>query len=218
MNQIVPPSFLFDYQCRIPRIDGLPGSKKWTSLPDTAVVFVPSQLNGVSPAFELRAGWNPGGLALSVTVREKRMPALGRADQLKTSDYVSIMMDTRHTANVHRATGYCTAINALPVDEKNSGRPTLLPTEIAQQRDLKRSLKPENCRIAASVKSQGYQLSVWLPADELPGFEQIAEIGRIGLYVVVHDTELGVLPLNVGDDFPTGFDPSMWLPFELSAD
>ena len=126
------------------------------------------------------------------------------------------MIDTRHTANVHRATGYCTSLIAMPADNTRKGKPVIIAREIAQQRELRKQLDPAKCAIASMVKADGYHLAVWLPASELPGFNEIAEIGRIGFYIIVHDTELGELPLNVGDDFPITFDPATWLQFDLS--
>jgi hypothetical protein len=49
------------------------------------------------------------------------------------------------------------------------------------------------------------------------GFDEAPSIGRIGFYCVVHDTELGEIPLSIADDFPIAFDPSTWLQLELKA-
>ena len=62
----------------------------------------------------------------------------------------------------------------------------------------------------------GYQLELWIPTTQMPGFDQIEEIGHLGFYVVVEDTELGQLPLSVGDDFPVAHDPSTWLQLNLA--
>ncbi|MCA9034965.1 MAG: hypothetical protein KDA91_07545 [Planctomycetaceae bacterium] len=222
MPPIVPHSFLFEFLPAIPRIDTLVKKNGVVELPESSSVFVPSQLNSnqeAGPApFQLRMAWNPDGLAVNVFVSGKKLAVEGRSADLKNSDYVSICIDTRHTADVHRATGYCTALAVVPVDSKSQGQPRIIRLEIAQQRDSRHQLNPENCRAETVVTTDGYQLRVWLPSTELPGFNEVAEIGRIGFYLVVHDSELGELPLSVGDDFPVSFDPSTWMPVTLVAE
>ncbi len=215
MNQIVPPSFLFEYLPGIQRQDDLPGKGKLRHLPESATVFVPAQLNRQPHGFDLRLAWNPSGLAITVIVKGKQMPVAGSKSQIKTSDYVSVMLDTRHTANVHRATGYCTALLALPVDQSAGGKASIVYREIAQQRDVRHQLNPRQCDITVDLQSDGYLMTIWLPQAELPGFAETPEIGRIGFYLIVHDSELGELPLSIADDFPTSFDPSTWILFEL---
>ena len=217
MNQIVPPSFLFDYLPGMCRLDDFPGKGKLRHLPESATVFVPARLNQQPHSFDLRLAWNPSGIAITVIVKGRDMPVAGNKSPIKVSDYVSVMLDTRHTANVHRATGYCTALTALPVDQSNGGKPTILYREIAQQREVRHQLNPKQCGITVDVQSDGYLMTVWLPQNQLPGFAESPEIGRVGFYLVVHDSEFGELPLSIADDFPASFDPSTWIPFELKT-
>lgn len=214
---IVPPSFLFQYQLTVPRVDGLPKKKgKALQLPDAARVFVPSALNAGTAGLELKLGWNPDGLAIEIVVRGKKEEPAGRRHDLKNSDVVYIFIDTRHTANVHRATEFCTALQILPSDEVNDDAPTVQFVEIAQQRGTRR--QPDAKRVMLNVQNQqdGYQLDVWIPTAQMPGFDQIEEIGHLGFYIVVEDTELGQLPLSIGDDFPVTHDPSTWLQLNLA--
>lgn len=214
---IVPPSFLFQYQLPVPRVDGLPEKKgKSLQLPDAAKVFVPSSLNEATTGLEMKLGWNPDGLAIEIAVRGKKAEPAGRRHDLKNSDVVYIFIDTRHTANVHRATEFCTALLILPSDEAADDEPTVQFVEIAQQRGTRR--EPEAKRVMVNVQNQrdGYQLQLWIPTAQMPGFDQIEEIGHLGFYVVVEDTELGQLPLSIGDDFPVAHDPSTWLQLNLA--
>ena len=214
---IVPPSFLFQYQLTVPRVDGLPKKKgKALQLPAAARVFVPSALNAGTAGLELKLGWNPDGLAIEIVVRGKKEEPAGRRHDLKNSDVVYIFIDTRHTANVHRATEFCTALQILPSDEVSDDAPTVQFVEIAQQRGTRR--QPDAKRVMLNVLNQrdGYQLDVWIPTAQMPGFDQIEEIGHLGFYIVVEDTELGQLPLSIGDDFPVTHDPSTWLQLNLA--
>ena len=214
---IVPPSFLFQYQLSVPRVDGLPKKKgKSLQLPDTARVFVPSSLNEGTAGLELKLGWNPDGLAIEIAVRGKKEETAGRRHDLKNSDVVYVFLDTRHTANVHRATEFCTALLILPSDEAADDKPTVQFVEIAQQRGTRR--EPDAKRVMVNIQNQsdGYLLNLWIPAAQMPGFDQIEEIGHLGFYIVVEDTELGQLPLSIGDDFPVAHDPSTWLQLNLA--
>ena len=214
---IVPPSFLFQYQLSVPRVDGLPKKKgKSLQLPDTARVFVPSSLNEGTAGLELKLGWNPDGLAIEIAVRGKKEETAGRRHDLKNSDVVYVFLDTRHTANVHSATEFCTALLILPSDEAADDKPTVQFVEIAQQRGTRR--EPDAKRVMVNIQNQsdGYLLNLWIPAAQMPGFDQIEEIGHLGFYIVVEDTELGQLPLSIGDDFPVAHDPSTWLQLNLA--
>lgn len=217
MNQVVPPSLLFQFQPAIPQLETIPRKRgALLQLPAAAEVFVPSSLNRTHPGFSLRVAWNKSGLGIEITVGGKKMPVAGRRDGLEQSDSVQLMIDTRHTANVHRATTYCTALTVLPVDEKNGRKPTLMARDIAQQREQRASRGTDSAELQCELTKDGYRLEVWLPADVLYGFDESPEIGLIGFCCVVRDTELGELPLSVGGDFPMAFDPSTWMPLEFA--
>jgi hypothetical protein len=225
MKAIVPASLLFQYFPSVKRNDLVPFRKGAPlQLAADARIFVPSVLNAdpsspglpSTPAFDLRIVWNSRGLGVSIEVSGRRHPVLGDSKILKDSDHVQLMVDTRHTANVHRATSYCSAFVIVPVDSRSKGKPHLESREIAQQRDLRPPFDANLCRVWFEQQQDGYRLEVWLPAEVLFGFPEAAEIGRLGFCCIVHDTELGMLPLSVGDDFPVAFDPSQWVQMELS--
>ncbi len=218
MSPVVPASFLFQYSLAIPYIGQLPGKKKGSGLhlPDSAKVFVPGLLDRPQGTFHLKMGWNEKGLAIEIKVQGKKMPVLGRSDSLQTSDYVQLMIDTRHTASVHRATAWCSSLVVLPVDESSGRKPKAMIRDIAQQRDVRSSQDASECQLFCDAGKDGYQLEVWIPSALLFGFQEAPEIGRIGFYCVVHDSELGELPLSVGGDFPVTFDPATWLSLELT--
>ena len=213
---IVPPSFLFDYQLSIPRIDSLPKKKgQPLQLPDVARVFVPAAMNEAASGLELKLAWNPDGLAIELSVHGKKLEPQGRWHDLKHSDYVQVFIDTRHTANVHRATEFCTALQILPGDETADDKPTVQFVEIAQQRGTRRDEAARQVMPIVAPLDNGYRLELWIPAAQMPGFAESPEIGHLGFYVVVEDTEIGQLPLSIGDDFPTAYDPSTWLQLNL---
>jgi len=213
---IVPPSFLFHYQLSVPRIDDLPRKKGGRlQLPDAARVFVPATMNEGAAGFDLRLAWNPDGLGIELIVLGRNSEISGRRHDLKHSDHVLVFVDTRHTANVHRATQFCTALQILPSDEAAHDQPTVQFIDIAQQRGTHREQDANGAVIAVESVSDGYRMELWIPAEQMPGFAEVPEIGHLGFYIVVEDTELGQLPLSIGDDFPIAHDPSLWLQLKL---
>lgn len=217
-RQIVPPAFLFQYLIPVPFRADLPRRRgRILALDAAARLFVPATLNDAAVPMDLRVAWNNGGIGVQLELSGKKLPPAGRRRDLKTSDHITLSFDTRHTANVHRATEFCTSLIVLPADEDAEGAPTLQFSEIAQQRTVRQDRSREKCPLNYTAGSQGYTVELWIPASELPGFQEAPDIGKIGFYCVVHDTELGELPLSVGGDFPVAWDPSTWLSLELKA-
>lgn len=216
MNHIIPASFLFQYSVAIPRIAELPRRKgSVLQLPPESAVFVPRLLNGDTNNFELRMAWNEHGVGVSLRISGRRLPVTGRSDDLKHSDHLQLMIDTRRAADVHRATAYCSSLIVLPVDEQHQGQPRAMVHDIAQQRESRHSLDATHCRLTTSIMDDGYQCEIWIPEEQLFGFKDAPEIGHIGFYCVVRDTELGEMPMSIGGDFPVTFDPSTWIQTEL---
>ena len=213
-GMIVPPSSLFQFQLPVRCLEKTPSATAFR-LSGEMSVFVPSALQSGSAPFELRIGWHEDGLAISVRVTGKRISPAGTSRDWKSSDHLRLSVDTRHTVNVRRATEYCSAVLVLPVDDDNGGEPLLTFTDIGQQRTQKHDRISRRCFAKTELQKDGYWVDLWIPAGQLPGFADIAGIGVIGFYVVVNDTELGELPLSVGDDFPIAHDPATWLQLQL---
>ena len=136
---IVPPSFLFQYSMAVPRVEAIPRKKgSLLQLDDSCRMFVPGSINDSDSLFGLRMAWNEEGLGVEIDVPGKKLPPAGRRKDLQNSDYIRLFVDTRHTANVHRATEYCCSMVVLPNDEDADDRPTAAFVEIAQQRASKR--------------------------------------------------------------------------------
>ena len=217
MDYIVPPSLLFDFRLPVPHCDE-PSKRKsgrLLNLPDESMLFNPSAMNELPSFASIKAGWNADGLGLAVEAHGKAKPASGSAHDIKHSDAILMWLDTRPAGNVHRATEYCHHFACLPVDEHSGDEPSVVVQPIAQQRAQKIESNPKKMACRTHQKKDGYEFEVWIPASQLYGFRDVAELGRIGFYCVVQDSELGDQPLSVGDDFPTSYDPSTWVQLEL---
>jgi len=217
MSQVVPPSFLFEYSLPMVRADQLPGAAGTSlRLPASATVFLPAQLNAAETPWSLKAAWNMEGLGFEIRVRKKSFPPAGRWSAVQSSDRVMILLDTRPGAGVQRATESCSLLTILPLDDDADEQPSARFIEIAQQRTTRVAQDVRRCRLETVLASDGYTLSVWIPGSQLPGFAELSETRALGLYVIVDDSELGQLPMSVGGDFPTAWNPSIWTRMELA--
>lgn len=217
MNDIVPPSFLFDYLIPICACSSPRKAKRGSllQLAGQQPLFFPSQLNGQHLFAELRLGWNTDGLAMQVNVTGKQHPANGRSTDPDRSDCVLIWIDTRPTGDVHRATQFCHHFGLFPCDELREDDPSAVVIPIAQQREQKIESNPDRFQLRTRSNAGGYIFEIWIPSTQLYGFDEVSELRRIGFYCTVRDTELGDQTLSVSDDFPVAFDPSTWLQLEL---
>jgi hypothetical protein len=216
MQQIIPPSMLFDFTLKLHRVDQMPtGRDRKLKLPSHTRLPIPATLNRQSGQLEVSVAWNPEGLGVSVAVHGRKSPPGGSSSNLRNCDHLLLFFDTRHTASVHRAGSYCSSLLAVPSDEEQDGKPSLAVRPIAQQKDVRQLLDVTRCGIHARVSKTGYRTDVWIPASQLFGFQEVPDIGYLGFYCLVQDTEHGEMPLSVADDFPVTFDPSTWLRLEL---
>ncbi|MDG1896666.1 MAG: hypothetical protein P8J37_17320 [Fuerstiella sp.] len=180
-------------------------------------LFLPSSLN-LEPDFAtVAAGWHQDGLGLVFCISGKPEACTGSSTDVKRSDCVLIWVDTRPAGNVQRATEYCHHFACLPSDEQAGGAPTVVVRPIAQQRIQRIDSNAQKMLCRTHLRKDGYELEVWIPGNQLNGFREIADLGKLGFYCVVQDTHLGDQPLIVGEDFPTSYNPSTWIQLELQS-
>ncbi len=217
MDQIIPPSFLFDYSMTIARRDELPGDgPRLPQLSDQDTLFVPARLNE-TPVPRVRMAWNPNGLAVEVRVRGRRMPVHGRWSFPLISDVVHLFVNTRHRQDVQRATSFCSTMVIFPVDEESDGKPRVEFRNMVQSATGESGKGGKAFRLRVDQHDDGYEIGVWLPGTMIAGFSEVEESGEIGFSLSVEDTELGKIPFDIGGDFPTQWNPSLWIPLQLSA-
>lgn len=218
MSEFVPAPLLFDFQLTIPRCANPSSGKsgRLLDLPGEAELFVPSSMESTSNFASLKAAWNEEGFAFSATVSGKQHPAAGSGSDLKVSDHILLWLDTRPTGSVHRATEYCQHLAIVPVDDEVDGDASIHVLPIAQQRQSR--LEPNTRLMKRRIHSRkdGYTVELWIPGSQMYGYREIAEIGRLGFYCVINDSELGTQHLTVDDSFPYSYDPSLWLQLELA--
>ena len=218
MENVVPPSILFDFRLPIPlcRNPSTKSAGRLLDLEKSSPLFLPSAVNGGTAFADVTMGWNESGLALQLGVTGKASLPQGWASRIDTSDHWTIWVDTRPSGNVHKATEYCHCFSFLPADLDNKGIPLTIVQPIAQQRATRIESSPEKFQLRVHTDDTGYQMEIWIPGSQLYGYREISELGRIGFYCVVNDIKLGEQHFGVGEDFPTSYDPSTWTQLELT--
>lgn len=88
-------------------------------------------------------------------------------------------------------------------------RPVTSLIGINRARGNPKSVAPDQLKICALPRHDGYEMSGLIPASALTGFDP-KDQPRIGLYYAVVDRELGWQTLTLGPEYPVAEDPSLW--------
>jgi hypothetical protein len=214
---LIPNRFLFRvcypccYVAELPR----EGSDDLLDLPVECRVESFADMDDRRSFADVRVAWNEGGVGFQVEVRGKEQPAAGEVSRPRSSDGVTIWIDTRDARTSHRASRYCHQFHFLAA----GGGPDKDEPAFVQSK-IHRALQDAPLVTAQTVPFQfvprtgGYRLEAFLPATALYGFDP-EQNPRLGIHLAIHDRELGEQSLSVGSDFPWAEDPSLWSVLEL---
>jgi len=216
---IVPNRFLVRLSHPCPYVKDAPRAAdkadQLLDLPESARLRNFAQLDGLKNFADVRLGWNELGLAVQVEVTGKEQPPVGEADRARSSDGLSLWIDTRDARGSHRASRFCHHFLFLAAGTgADNDKPFVTQVKINRaQQDAPQANLAEVPFRAHRLKG-GYRLEAFLPAAALYGFDP-QEHSRLGIYYVVRDQELGDQFLSVNWDFPFSDDPSLWEVLEL---
>lgn len=218
MPPLVPNRFLVRTAHPCPYIRDVPRTKDadhLIDLPDSARLHNFAALDGVRNFADVRLGWNEFGLAVQVEVTGKAEPPEGDAEKPKSSDGLSLWLDTRDARASHRASRFCQHFLFLAA----GGGPDKDEPFVAQAK-INRAQQDAPLANLADVPFRGragrggYRLEAFLSAAALSGFDP-EQHPRWGVYYLVRDRELGDQYLSVNWEFPFADDPSLWAVLEL---
>ena len=212
---LIPQAFYFRMALPCVRVEGLPrAGARLLDLPEGCRLAEFSGLDGVPPWAEVRAAWNPGGLAMAFEVGGKLSPIFHDPRQPDASDGVDLWIDTRDTRAAHRATRFCHHFRLLLIPGK--GEPTVQVSQpkIHRAQADAPTARAGEVRAVAQKLRKGYRLEVFFPASTLGGFDPETN-RRLGLAYRVTDPDRGDQFLAVGHGFPVAEDPSLWSTLEL---
>ncbi|GAC1468669.1 MAG: hypothetical protein NVSMB9_11570 [Isosphaeraceae bacterium] len=214
---MLPQAFWFRLLAACPRIEGIPraSSKRMFDLPSVCRIPQTSLLDGAEPWAEIRAAWNPQGLAIAVNATGKLERLIG--EEKPAGLYgVQVWIDTRDTRDVSRATRFCHRFDAK-LDE-GSGKRTLGVK--VQQRPIARAIadaplcRPEAILARASRSSTSWTMELFFSSEALNGFDPETN-RRLGFAYQITDPHRVDEFFGVGREFPVGENPSLWSTLEL---
>lgn len=184
-------------------------------LPESCRIDNFAAMDGARNFADLRLAWNEFGLGFQARIAGKEQEARGDASRPRSSDGVSLWIDTRDSRTSHRASRYCHHFYFLP-----SGGGPDRDEPVFVQAKINRALDDAPLASASAVPFRctrikgGYELEAYLPAAVLNGFDP-EQNPRLGFCYAVRDAELGEQFLSVGQEFPYWEDPSLWSVLEL---
>ena len=218
MPPLVPNRFLVRVCHPCPYVKRMPGDEdadRLVELPEAGRPYTLAALDGRADFADLRLGWNELGLGVQVTVAGKSQPPAGDLDRPRTSDGLTLWIDTRDARASHRASRYCHQFHFLPAGGgADKTEPAFAQTKINRALQDAPLCGPADVAFRCEKLKKGYRLEAFLPAAVLTGFDP-EQHPRLGVFYHLRDAELGDQFLSVGHEFPFGDDPSLWEPLEL---
>ena len=214
-SNLLPPPFWFRLAIPCRRIEDLPRSKgRLLDLPDSCRLPDTSAFEGKPSWADVRAAWNPGGLAVSVEVAGKSSPITREPLGGAAGEGLQVWIDTRDTRTIHRASRFCHrfTFTLMPSPQglliAASHKPIARATADPPLADI------DEVDLRCEVTRGGWRLEVFFRATALNGFDPETN-RRLGFAYQVTDLEREDRFLTVGRDFPIGEDPSLWATLEL---
>lgn len=219
MPPIIPNRFLVRVAHPCPYVKDMPddsdAADHLVELPESARLRNFAELDGLANFADVRLAWNEFGLGVQVTVTGKDQPPAADADRPRSSDGLSLWIDTRDARSGHRASRYCHQFHLLPAGGgPDKEEPVFGQTKINRALQDAPLCNPGDVPFRCLPAKGGYRLEAFLPAAVLTGFDP-EQHPRLGVYYAVHDQELGDQHPSVGAEFPFADDPSLWAVLEL---
>jgi hypothetical protein len=214
---LLPARFLVRFALPCPYVAKMPlgGKDRVIDLPENARLQAVPALDGVSEFADVRLAWNETGIGVQVSVSGKSHEPVGDRDRPRSSDGLTLWLDTRDNRTSHRANRFCHQFHLLAA----GGGPERSAPVFVQSK-INRALEDAPLGSATAVPFRGYslrggyRLEAFLSTAILNGFDP-DQHPRLGVYCTVRDAELGDQYLTVNQDFPFADDPSLWQVLEL---
>jgi hypothetical protein len=208
-DTFIDPTFLFRFEIEI-RADQCAWSTRGLKLPEKCRLPSFGELADRPTFAELRAAWCPEGLGFWTLVSGKRQTPWCRDSRPEVSDSLHVWIDTRCSPGIHRATQYCHRFAFLPTGGgSRRDQPLGVWMPINRARANPKIVDPKQLKVVAHPRHDGYELSAFLPASQLTGYDP-SNFDRLSLSFAVIDCELGWQTFSLGNDYPFAEDPSLW--------
>jgi hypothetical protein len=215
---LVPASFLFRLRqgCRYVEAIPRPDEDRLLDLPENCRLEGLAILDGRKPFADVRLAWNYRGLGLQVEVRGKEQPAQGDPSRPRSSDGVTLWLDTRDARGSHRASRYCHQFHFLVTGGGSEhDEPMVVQAKIHRALHDAPTVSARSIPFRCAWRRGGYLAEAFLPAAALHGWDP-EQSPHLGFFYAVKDLELGEQTFGMNADFPYWEDPSLWSVLELA--
>ena len=213
-DRLIAPSFLFRFSVPCLVKDSI-WSKDELELPDTHRIPNFGELDGRAAFADVRLGWSAEGIAFSMRVVGKKQSVWCRDSRIDDSDGISILVDSRDTHNIHRASRFCHRFVFMP---QGGGKKSLTPVakliNLARSKENPKPIQEGLLKIRAEKRIDGYILRGAIPGSAITGWDPVEHV-RLGFNYVLSDRELGCQVFSGDVEMPVMSDPSLWGTLEL---
>ncbi len=213
-DRLIAPSFLFRFS--VPCLLHEPiWSNDELELPDSHRIPNFGELDGRSAFADVRVGWSAEGIAFSARVVGKKQAVWCRDSRIDDSDGLSILIDTRNTHNIHRASRFC---HRFVFMSQGGGAKSSLPVAtmvpVARSKENPKPIDDRLLNVRAEKRIDGYILRGAIPGAAITGWDPIEHV-HLGFNYVLSDREVGFQVFSGSVDMPIMSDPSLWGTIEL---
>lgn len=215
---LIPHRFLVRvaHPCKHVKKMPLEDDDRLLELPEACRIDNYAAIDGTTNFADVRVAWNPFGIGIQATVRGKDEPPRGDAAHPRSSDGLSVWLDTRDARGGHRANRTCHQFHVLPAGGgPDKDEPTFVQSKVHRATQDAPLAPDGSIPFRGEPVKGGWRVELFLPAAALAGFDP-DEHPRLGFFYAVRDAELGEQTLSVGSDFPYAEDPSLWEVLVLS--
>ena len=215
---LLPQAFWFRVAVPCTRVEGIPrqnASSGLLGLPAACALLDLKSLDGGTPWAEVRMGWNPGGIGITVIGGEVTPQQLAerRPEGFAVAQF---WIDTRDTRNISRASKFCHKFVVRIDHAQTRGR---LQAQIAQ-RPVARAVadapigRTDDVPLRVELSRTTWVLDLFLASQLLNGYDPDTN-RRLGFAYQIADFVHEDQFLAVGREFPIGENPSLWATLEL---
>src|SRR2546421_5844234 len=171
---LIPHRFLFRvaYPCRYVKDIPHEEDDRLVDLPENCRLENFAAMDERRNFADVRLAWNELGIGLQVEVRGKEQSPQGDASRPRSSDGVTLWIDTRDARTSHRASRYCHQFHFLPAGGgADRDEPAFVQTKI--NRALEDAPLAASGAVPFRVEhhKSGYRVEAFLPAAVLNGFD-----------------------------------------------
>lgn len=206
----IDPCMMLRLRLEVCRIDRS-FSDRPEPLPDQAIMpCLSSELTGGPKFAQVRIAVGSNALFFQADVQGKNVLPWCRDSRLEDSDGLHFWIDTRPSADSHRATKFCSCFTFMPMGRgPRADLPFAGWVPIQRARSSPSPPPDDLLAIRARIADGKYRLVSAVHFDALHGLDLI-DFPEVAIYFAVLDRELGCQSLSLSPEPAVTENPSLW--------